>query len=827
MNLNLQEKQTLAFTSKATEILYGGAAGGGKIVANEGVVLTPFGWKKGKDLNVGDLINNPDGSIQRIVQIKPEVHLDRWTVFFKDGTKTDVAADHLWKAWRAGKGRKIKNKRVFGEDSAEIVETRELKDWIDRGYTPQIPVCEPQPFNKTTKEVDSLDPYLLGVILGDGSITQNNICITCHENDKEFYRSVFGSIDINYKTYNTIRFKGDVNKHIKLKLNLYGLLGKKSKSKFIPDLYLYSSVETRLAVIQGLMDTDGWSAKDKNACYYDTISEDLANGAAFILRSLGAVVTITKGEGSYRDTNGDKVICNDVYHLYIKYKNPDDLFRMPRKQFGCFGKNLVSKAVDKIEVSGKIRGRCITVSNPNGLYITNDFIVTHNSYLMRVALIIWCSEIKNLNCFLFRRKFPDLWKNHMEGPHGFPTLLAEWIENKWVSINYSKNIIEFNLTGSKIFLSHCQHPKDVYNYQGAEIHVLAIDELTLFEEDMYRFLRGRVRMSGVDLPPQYKGTFPKILCGSNPGNIGHNWVKAAFVDFAPEYMYKRAPRSEGGLIRQYIPAKLDDNPALKNDDPDYLVRLEGLGHPELIKAMRDGSWDIVAGGMFDDLWSQDKDAHVIEPFDIPKSWYIDRSFDWGSSAPFSVGWWAESDGTEAIMKDGTKRVWPAGTLFRIGEWYGWNGKPNHGLNMIATEVARGIIEREQAMGIHHRVKPGPADSAIFNNVDGKSFSIGDEMRNVGVKWLKSDKSSGSRVIGWELMRMRLKANLSSPMEQPGLICFNTCIHGYIRTIPVAPRLERNPEDIDTSCEDHVYDEVRYKVLSKRPAVVKQQKIVGL
>jgi hypothetical protein len=86
--------------------------------------------------------------------------------------------------------------------------------------------------------------------------------------------------------------------------------------------------------------------------------------------------------------------------------------------------------------------------------------------------------------------------------------------------------------GSRIYLCHCKDAKDVYKYQGAEIHVLLIDELTHFTETMYRFLRNRVRMVGIALPDQYKGCFPRILCGANPGNVGHQFVKATFVDSA-------------------------------------------------------------------------------------------------------------------------------------------------------------------------------------------------------------------------------------------------------------------------------------------------------
>lgn len=426
------------------------------------------------------------------------------------------------------------------------------------------------------------------------------------------------------------------------------------------------------------------------------------------------------------------------------------------------------------------------------------------SHLMRVGAIAWCTDIPGLQVYIFRRLSDDLLKNHMEGVTGFPALLSEWIDSGLVKINWSKAFIEF-WNGSKIHLCHCQYEKDVTKYQGAEIHVLMLDELTHFTEKIYRYLRGRCRMGALQLPKKYAGLFPRILGSANPGGIGHNWVKATFIDIAPPLRITRQPKSEGGMLRQYIPAKLADNPTLLENDPDYVDRLEGLGNAALVKAMRDGDWNIVAGGMFDDVW--DQVMHAVVPFDVPPGWRIDRSFDWGSSKPFSVGWWAETDGTDAVMRDGTRRSFPRGTLIRIAEWYGWNGKPNEGLRMLAVEVARGVLKVEREIGIAGRVKSGPADSAIFDTQNG--VCIADDMAKAGVKWEKADKGPGSRRNGWERMRKMLKAALQHPMEEPGLLVFDTC-RQFIRTVPVLPRDERQPDDIDTDAEDHVGDETRYR-----------------
>jgi hypothetical protein len=254
----------------------------------------------------------------------------------------------------------------------------------------------------------------------------------------------------------------------------------------------------------------------------------------------------------------------------------------------------------------------------------------------------------------------------------------------------------------------------------------------------------------------------------------------------------------------YIPSRLEDNQALTENDPDYWKRVEAsaAGNEALLKAWRDGDWDIVAGGMFDDLWKRKK--HVIKPFEIPDSWKINRTFDWGSSKPFCVLWWAESDGTGA--PNGT--TYARGTVFLIAEWYGCTKRPNEGLKMLAVDIAKGIKEREEKMP--WTVQPGAADSSIFDAENG--VSIADDMAKQGVKWLPADKSPGSRKIGWERIRRYLKAATQFPMEGPGLFVWDTCPH-WIRTVPVLPRDPDNMDDVDSDAEDHAGDTTRYRLMA--------------
>lgn len=406
-----EPKQHLAWQKwldKTTRfILFGGGAGGGKIVGNDGMVLTPFGWKKGKELKTGDLINNPDGSIQRIIQIKPEITLPLWRVYFSDGTSTEVAEDHLWLAWKGSNSRKVGNKEIGGEKSAEVVETRKLKEWIERGYSPQIPVCKEQSFNRNARL--KFDRYFLGAYIGDGYSGRNELFLTCSEEDKNHYKEQFGHDGMSYVSDGTVRCIGEKKKRIIRLLKGWGLFDKRSGEKFVPKHLLFDSTDNRYALAQGLMDTDGYSAPKKNGCYYYTVSEQLAKDVAHLLRSLGAVVTITKNKSSYKK-NGKKIECKDCYDLYIKHRNPDSLFRMKRKRQG-FNRDSISKRIERIEINGKITGRCITVSNPNGLYVTNDFIVTHNSWWICEKQIVQSYQYPGIKSFIARKELKRLMQS--------------------------------------------------------------------------------------------------------------------------------------------------------------------------------------------------------------------------------------------------------------------------------------------------------------------------------------------------------------------------------------------------------------------------------
>lgn len=424
------------------------------------------------------------------------------------------------------------------------------------------------------------------------------------------------------------------------------------------------------------------------------------------------------------------------------------------------------------------------------------------SHLMRIAAVVWCSAIPGLQVYLFRRIRDDLVKNHMEGPKGFRAMLAGWVLAGWCVI-VDDEIRFWN--GSKIYLCHCKDEKDIYKYQGAEIHVLLIDELTHFTEAMYRFLRNRVRMVGLTVPAKYAGSFPRILCGANPGNIGHLWVKMTFVTAAEPMTISQMPPAEGGMRRQYIPARLEDNPSMTVDDPGYEGRLEGLGSETLVRAMRWGDWDVIEGAFFD-CW--DAKRHVIRPFDIPETWIRLRSGDWGSAKPFSFGWWA-------VVADPYKVgsiLLPRGCLVRYREWYGClPGKPNVGLKMHADQVGLGLMEREKS---DPKISDGVLDPAAFAEDGGPSIHdriVTGSGNKVFFRPADNKRVPGRGAMGgWDQMRGRM---IGDGDGNPMIVCFSTCVDS-IRTIPALQHDQTKPEDLDTDAEDHAADEWRYACMSR-------------
>lgn len=401
----------------------------------------------------------------------------------------------------------------------------------------------------------------------------------------------------------------------------------------------------------------------------------------------------------------------------------------------------------------------------------------------------------------FRRTYPEIEEIERRAGEIFPLTGATLnvVRRTWVWPN-----------GATLRLRYLKRDQDAGHFQGHSYSWVGIDEI-----GQWPMLNGIDKIRATLRSP---AGIPCVFRASgNPGGPGHNHVKARYIDPAPpgHPFYDQ----ESKTWRVFIPSRLENNLLLMRNDPNYWQRVEAAasGRQDLLKAWRYGDWNIVAGGMFDDLWNPSK--HIVEPFLIPQTWKIYRALDWGSSKPFSVGWWAISDGTDAPNGNG----YPRGSVFRVAEFYGWSGKPNEGLRMLAVELGRKIIELEQQMKFPVAVRPGPADASMWKAENGVSYI--DDVGRGGAHFIRSDNAPGTRKPGWERLRKYLKAAIASPREEPGLFIFSTC-RQFIRTVPVLPRLEDDPDELDSNAEDHIADETRMFLMTP-PQEVGRLKVRGV
>lgn len=382
-------------------------------------------------------------------------------------------------------------------------------------------------------------------------------------------------------------------------------------------------------------------------------------------------------------------------------------------------------------------------------------------------------------------------------------------------------------TGEELLFRHVKKLSDYEGFHGHEYPFIGWNELTKHPTaELYDMLMSTNRSSFVSdsMPP-----IPlEVFSTTNPSGPGHNWVKRRFI----------TPAKNGEVVRReccvFDPKIKKDVNVVKTQvaifgsyrenkylDANYIAELDRLtaNNSNLRKAWLEGNWDFTAGGALDDLW--DSNVHVLPRFSIPFGWRVDRSFDWGSSHPFSVGWWAEANGEEVVIftkgaQSSSSIVFcpPSGTLIQIAESYGTREiGTNQGLKMSATAIADTIIEHEKALmnqnWITQQPFSGPADNQIRDVREVDVDTIERKMAKKGVRWTESDKSPGSRRNGLQLIRDRLQAAVIG--EGPGLYFMRNCV-ASIEILPTLPRDEIKIDDVDTTSEDHCYDMVRYRVL---------------
>lgn len=397
------------------------------------------------------------------------------------------------------------------------------------------------------------------------------------------------------------------------------------------------------------------------------------------------------------------------------------------------------------------------------------------SHATRTKATLLAVKQSGIQILLLRRKLTELRENHIIPLRKELIGIARYKEQ-------SKEFIFPN--GSRIVLGYCSTEADVLQYQGQAYDVIFMEEATQFTEFQFQSLTESNRTS-----PMIKVKFePRMYLTCNPGGIGHNWVKRLFID----RQYRNKERADDYV---FIRSTVYDNAFLLEHSPDYVRTLENLPEKRK-KAMLYGDWDVFEGKVFEEFIAEikpdNKNTHAIRPFEIPANWQRYRSFDWGYSKPFSVGYWAIS---------------PDGILYRYAEIYGCDKDifgetiANTGVRYEPSKVAKLVkkYEDENEKGNHII---GVADPSIFDESRGSDGCISKIFEREGIFFEKGDNK---RLAGKLQIHNRLAFDENG---LPRMYIFNTC-KDFIRTIQLLIYDNTHTEDIDTSLEDHIYDETRY------------------
>lgn len=637
-------------SSDADIVIGGGCRGGGKGEPYSAPIITPFGIRRMGDLKVGSIITAVDGGMQKVIHIYELGIRDVYRLNFSDGTHVDCTSDHLWKIKRTNV---IHKRRVINctgqEDDWELWTMEMIMNYLDRQNRGEfkakqpshllVPLCEPVKFTRSFPGwyKPKTDAYVVGMILGDGCITESalrgNKAGKFTSADDELVQVVRES---GIKTCGCRKSDSERTYDYdlydeKLRSDIFGLKlnGCNSYTKFIPNIYKYAPLETRWALVQGLMDTDGM-ADTRGHCSYSTISPRLAEDMAFVLRSLGAYVTISKNKAGYKK-NGEYIECAEVYNLYIKIKDSERLFRLPRKKERCRafngGVSTPAKRIVSYEYVGTDKCRCIRVSNPTALYLTNDFTVTHNTWVL-LNSVLYDIYNPNFRSIILRAGTDDLsdvvdvsfdiFRDFGEYNKSKDDMTWNYKNGGWLKFSFHAGSMESFRT----------------RFQGKQFAYIGVDEVTHMAYEKFKYLitcnrnafgiRNRFIGTCNPDPDSWVAKFIDWWIGEDglPIRERDGKIRYCFMDgdtpdtiywgdtreevyqqckdiidsyWKPEYERYGSPQELFIKSVAFVEAKLSDNVALMSSDPTYLANLVNQSDEQRARDL-DGNWKFKSAG---------------------------------------------------------------------------------------------------------------------------------------------------------------------------------------------------------------------------------------
>lgn len=807
--------QTYAAVCPVQEILFYGSRGGGKQLPDFTQVLCQDGFKRIDELTVGDLVYSSDGTLYPITGIYPQGKKTVYRLILQDGREVLCGDGHLWSV--VDRGLKPCVMSTIDMLKAGIMSGNPGKT----SYAFRVPNCEPVEFEEHPLPID---PYILGCLIGEGTLTTKTPKIATSQSHilnrlKRLYSEFEVQLDTSTTNNHTIvdRNKGGKPFPMVPKRSMYSsrnrfteaieFLGMNvtCKNKFIPEMYKWSSVEQRMELLRGLMDTDG--SVGKTGCSeFTSASETLIHDVAWLCRSLGIRCRLSVDSRRNRKIKirGKEYNSGLIYRLYINTrlfisKKPESIKRLQQKPHSNRDKYISIVDIQKLRY--KTSMTCIAVDSPDHTYLIEGFVVTHNTQAAIGRQVRGAAKWgPQWNGLMIRKKYKQLAGLRRD----FDELIRNGMPAERVGGDRETNYIRFS-NKAVITLASIPDLKTAGDYQGHGITEVSIEEAAeyAFIAELIDRMQGALRSGG--------GVPSSMFMTGNPGGPGAAPLKAMFM--TKDDGSRRKPKKvfkSGGISRVYIPSNTIDNKILMANDPTYLERLESIKDPILRKAWLDGDVDIVIGRAF-----TLHPKNIMEPiWPIPPHVPIIMGFDWGHGAPFSVGWyWVDE----------------RGGLIRFAEWYGMAGinQPNKGLRLTDKQIAHGILEREHDMRIGDRRitrlaghdcankkpnyttgMPGPSTVEEFIEVanDQKTRS---EFGDVDLTLItrKPDKLDKMKQF-----RERLYVS-EDPKEFPMLRVYSSCKQ-FIRIIPTLSMDDTNQEQLEKGQEDHIFDETSLVCMSR-------------
>lgn len=490
------------------EALFGGAAGGGKALYYKTQIPTINGFANICDVHPGDFILGSDGQPHVVLAESEIMEKSGYVLTFDDGSTVEACDEHLWLTFDASELAAL-TKRT-DEYRAKRRAKRPSRATNSQGEYKSLAIAErnathrpetldaPTGTVRTTAEIVAtlltsrgrrnhavpvagslnlppkdllIDPYTMGAWLGDGSSTTGYIC----GQDNQVFENIELSYSIKsfkYTIPNNPNFRVVYFDKLRQDLKQLGLLD----NKHIPHDYLWSSEEQRLALLQGLMDTDGTVAKNSGAAEFCNTNKAIVNGVAFLVRSLGMKATVREGRAKL---NGKD--CGPKWTIKFVANRP--VFRLGRKlalQKISSRRTTQFRYIVKAERIGPLPMKCIRVSSPDSLYLVSEnFIPTHNSSALLMSALQYV-DIPNYSAIIFRRTYADLAL-----PGAIMDRFINWISGyddvRWNANNY---IATFP-SGARISFGYLNNSQDFLRYKGSEFQFIGMDEVTEIRESDY------------------------------------------------------------------------------------------------------------------------------------------------------------------------------------------------------------------------------------------------------------------------------------------------------------------------------------------------------